>query len=91
MVPGWASMAFHRRRQAPGAHGVLNRPVGIVPVSGGPIVELGPTPPVDGQTSPGLRDGTTLITLPSLRATGWHARQAVPTDRRFATWRRAER
>ncbi len=82
--PDGRSLAFLRHQQAPGATSYLNRPIGIVPVSGGPIIELGPTPPVDTDFawSP---DGTTLLTLPSLQSSHLGASAVKPTEIDVAT------
>jgi dipeptidyl aminopeptidase/acylaminoacyl peptidase len=82
--PDGLSLAFVRHQQAPGATSYVNRPIGIVPVSGGPIIELGPTPQVDTDFawSP---DGKTLLTLPSLQSSHLGASAVKPTEIDVAT------
>ena len=83
-APDSTSIAFNRWQQAPGSTGYLNRPIGMVPVDGGPIVDLGPTPAVDTDFiwSP---DGKTLITLPTLQSDHLGASAVRPTEIDVAT------
>ena len=77
--PDGQSVAFTRRQQAPGSSEYLNRPIGIVPLEGGPIVEIGPTPAVD--TDFGFSpDGKTLLTLPLLISSHVGASGVKPTE-----------
>ncbi len=82
--PDGQSLAFNRWQQAPGSTGFLNRPIGIVPVGGGPVVAVGPTPAVDSDFiwSP---DGLTLLTIPTLQTDHFGASAVKPTEIDVAT------
>ena len=77
--PDGQSLAFNRWQQAPGSTGYLNRPIGIVPLGGGQIVDVGPTPSVDTDFafSP---DGRSLLTLPALLSSHLGASGVKPTE-----------
>ena len=77
--PDSRSVAFTRKQLAPGSTGYLDRPIGIMPLDGGPIVEVGPTPGVetDFAFSP---DGKSLLTLPTLISSHVDASPVKPTQ-----------
>jgi WD40-like Beta Propeller Repeat len=76
--PDGRSLAFNRWQQAPGSTGYLNRPIGIVPLGGGQVVEVGPKPAVDTDFS-FSPDGKSLLTLPSVVASHVGASALKPT------------
>ena len=77
--PDGQSLAFRRAQQAPGSTGYLNRPIGMVRLAGGPIVEVGPTPAVetDFAFSP---DGRSFLTLPLVISSHVGASGVKPTE-----------